>query len=282
MMKFYEKYREAVNRNNSLVCVGLDTNPKLIPDFLNQEPDPIFAFNQRIIDATCDLVSAYKLNSAFYEAHGSKGFEILKKTRDYIPAHIPAILDGKRGDIGNSSKMYAKMAFDEFGFDAITVNPYLGGDSIEPFLEYKDKGIFVLCLTSNSGALDFQMHGKPPLYLRVAELVNKWNTNKNCGLVIGATKAELLKKVREFAPELILLIPGVGAQGGNIEEVVKYGVGTIHVEAKRKSCSAEVGLPLLIINSSRAIIYASHESDFAQKARESTITLRDNINKWRK
>ncbi|MCK4307619.1 orotidine-5'-phosphate decarboxylase [candidate division WOR-3 bacterium] len=261
-MKFYEKYRKVVECNNSLVCVGLDTDPKLIPDFLNQEPDPIFAFNQQIIDATCDLVNAYKLNSAFYEAGGSRGFETLKKTRNYIPSPIPVILDGKRNDIGNSSKMYARMAFEQFGFDGITVNPYLGGDSIKPFLDYKDKGIFVLCLTSNPGALDFQMHGDPPLYIRVAESVNNWNTNRNCGLVVGATKSELLKKVREVAPDLILLIPGVGAQGGKAEDVVKYGGEN------------------LIINSSRAIIYASGDSDFAQKAREATIILRDNINRF--
>ena len=273
MMKFYEKYREAVERNNSLVCIGLDTDPKLIPNFLNQEPDPIFAFNQRIIDTTCDLVSAYKLNSAFYEAEGARGFEILKKTRDYIPSHIPVILDGKRNDIGNSSKMYAKMAFEQFGFDGITVNPYLGGDSIEPFLEYEDKGIFVLCLTSNPGALDFQMHGEPPLYLRVAESVDKWNTKGNCGLVVGATKSELLKKVRGVAPELILLVPGVGAQGGKVEEVVKYG-GSPRPSPWRGEN--------LIINSSRAIIYASGGPDFAQKAREATTTLRDKINQWRK
>ncbi len=262
-MKFYEKYKEAVNHNNSLVCVGLDTDPKLIPSFLNQESGPIFSFNQQIIDATSDMVSAYKLNSAFYEIRGAQGFETLKKTVDYIPSHIPVILDGKRNDIGNSSKMYARAAFEQFGFDAITVNPYLGGDSIEPFLEYEDKGIIVLCLTSNPGALDFQMHGEPPLYLQVAKLMNKWNKNGNCGLVVGATKPESLKQIREVAPELILLVPGVGAQGGKIEKVIKYGGEN------------------LIINSSRAIIYASNSSDFAQKAREATIALRNEINQWR-
>lgn len=262
-MKFYDKWRQCKETNNSLVCVGLDTEIDLIPEFLLGEANPIFAFNRSVIDATCDFVSAYKLNSAFYEAYGINGIYALKQTRDYISSNIPVILDAKRGDIGNTSKMYARMAFKEFGFDAITVNPYLGGDSIKPFLEYEDKYTFVLCLTSNPGASDFQLQGEPPLYLRVAEFVNKWNTKGNCGLVVGATRPEELREIRQKVPDVILLVPGVGAQGGRVKDVIKYGNGE------------------LIINASRSIIYASREADFAQKAREETIKLRDEINKWR-
>lgn len=261
-MKFYDKWRQCVERNQSRLCVGLDTDIKLIPEFLLTDADPIFSFNRRIIDATCDYVCAYKLNSAFYEAHGLKGIGALKQTRAYIPEHIPVILDAKRGDIGNTSKMYARMAFDEFGFDAITVSPYLGGDSIKPFLEYDDKYIFVLCLTSNPGAVDFQLYGEPPLYVRVAEFVSQWNTKgrgstSNCGLVVGATRPEQLKEIREIVPDAILLVPGVGAQGGRVEDVIKYGGDR------------------LIINASRSIIYA------ISGAREEAMKLRDEINKWR-
>ncbi|MBI4722965.1 MAG: orotidine-5'-phosphate decarboxylase [Candidatus Stahlbacteria bacterium] len=262
-MNFYTKWRNCVERNHSLVCVGLDTDIKLISKSLLSEPNPIFAFNRELIEATKDYASAFKLNAAFYEAEGLKGIEDLKQTREYIPAHIPVILDAKRGDIGNTSKLYARMAFEEFGFDALTVSPYLGSDSVAPFLEYGDKYIFILCLTSNPGAIDLQMYGEPPLYLRVAQFVNKWNKKGNCGLVVGATKPEQLAEIRKIVPKPIFLIPGIGAQGGKIEEVIKYGGDN------------------LIINASRSIIYASSGIDFAQKAQSATIALRDEINRAR-
>ena len=262
-MNFREKWRNCVTRNSSLVCVGLDTDPGRIPGFLREEKDPVVTFNREIIDATCGSVSAYKLNAAFYEANGIKGMKALEQTRAYIPDHIPVILDGKRGDIGNTSKKYAQMVFEEFGFDATTVNPYLGGDSVGPFLEYKEKYMFVLCLTSNPGALDFQSHGTPSLYLRVAEFAREWDKKDNCGLVIGATRPEQIKEIREIHPKAILLIPGIGAQGGNVAKVLEYGGDD------------------LVINSSRAIIYASQDKDFGERAGKAAITLRDEINRHR-
>jgi orotidine-5'-phosphate decarboxylase len=262
-MKFREKWRKCVEKNSSLVCVGLDTDPKRMPEFLREKKNSTVAFNREIIDATSGMVGAYKLNAAFYEAEGIEGMKALKQTRAYIPEHIPVILDGKRGDIGNTSKKYAQMIFEEFGFDATTVNPYLGGDSVGPFLEYEDKYMFVLCLTSNPGALDFQSHGDPSLYLRVAEFARKWNEKDNCGLVVGATRPEQIKEIREIHQEAILLVPGVGAQGGNVGKVLEYGGDN------------------LVINSSRAIIYASQDRDFAQRAHEAATALRDEINQHR-
>jgi orotidine-5'-phosphate decarboxylase len=269
-MKFIEKLKSASAKNNSLLCVGLDTELEKIPKFLLQEKDPLFAFNQAIIDSTKDLVCAYKPNLAFYEAYGLKGLEALKKTCEYIPKDIPIILDAKRGDIGNTSKMYAKAIFDEFRADAVTLSPYLGGDSLSPFLEYEDKCCFILCLTSNAGAKDFQLlkfDGKP-LYKTVAEKVLSWNKKGNCGLVVGATYPEQLKEIREIATDLPILIPGVGAQQGDVELTVKYGTD-------------ERG-DLAIINSSRGIIYASSEKDFAQVARVEAKKLRDLFNLYRK
>ncbi|MDH4222248.1 MAG: orotidine-5'-phosphate decarboxylase, partial [candidate division Zixibacteria bacterium] len=224
-MKFIQKLKSASSKNNSLLCVGLDTELEKIPKFLLVEKDPIFSFNQKIIDATKDLVCAYKPNLAFYEVYGIKGLEALKKTCEYVPEDIPIILDAKRGDIGNTSKMYAKAIFEEFKADGVTLNPYLGEDSLSPFLEYEDKGCFILCLTSNAGAKDFQLlnfEGKP-LYKIVAEKILNWNKKGNCGLVVGATYPEQLKEIREMAEELPILIPGVGAQKGDAEKTVKYG-----------------------------------------------------------
>jgi orotidine-5'-phosphate decarboxylase len=230
---------------------------------LREEKNPAVTFNREIIDATSGVVSAYKLNAAFYEANGIEGMKALEQTRAYIPDHIPVILDGKRGDIGNTSRKYAQMVFEEFGFDATTVNPYLGGDSVGPFLEYEEKYIFVLCLTSNPGSLDFQSHGTPSLYLRVAEFAREWDKRDNCGLVIGATRPEQIKEIREVHPKAILLIPGIGAQGGNVAKVLEYGGDD------------------LVINSSRAIIYASQDKDFGEKAGKAATALRDEINRYR-
>ena len=268
-MKFIEKLLNISRKNNSLLCVGLDTDIQKIPKFLLKEKDPIFEFNKRIIDSTFDLVCAFKPNSAFYEALGTRGWESLKKTIDYIPKDIVAILDAKRGDIGNTAKMYAKAVFEELKVDGVTLNPYLGEDAILPFLEYEGRCGFILCLTSNKGAQDFQLQKieKKPLYEIVAEKVLGWNKRKNCGLVVGATYPEQLKKIREIAFDLPFLIPGVGAQGGEIESTVKYGT--------------DKDRNLAIINSSRGIIYASSGIDFAEKAKDEAKKLRDLINSYR-
>ncbi len=269
-MRFVEKLLNISRKHHSLVCVGLDTDRERLPPHLLEESDPIFAFNQKIIDATSDLVCAYKPNLAFYEAYGSEGWNALKKTCEYIPETIPIILDAKRGDIGNTAKLYARALFEKLKGDAVTVNPYMGKDALLPFLEYEDRCTFVLCLTSNQGALDFQLSqvdGRP-LYEMVIEKVLSWNQKNNCGLVVGATFPERLKRIRGMAPFLPLLIPGVGAQGGDIASVVKFGT--------------DKNGELAIINSSRSILYASSEKDFAQAARNQTVKLRDLINLYRK
>lgn len=261
---FLEKLALATNKNNSLVCVGLDPDPELMPPEIS-----VAEFNREIIDATSDQVCAYKLNLAFYEAMGDEGLEALRQTIKHIPAGIIKIGDGKRADIGNTSKAYARAIFDYLGFDATTVNPYMGSDSIEPFLKYADKGIFILCRTSNTGAADFQSlrcetdSGLRPLYEIVAIKASRWNKNGNAGLVVGATYPEELKVIRQNHPTLPLLIPGVGAQGGDLATVVKYGGERI------------------IINSSRQIIYASKGKDFAQAARRAASELREQINRYR-
>jgi orotidine-5'-phosphate decarboxylase len=268
-LKFTEKILNISSKNDSLVCVGLDTDLNKAPKFLLKEKDAIFEFNKKIIDATSDLVCVYKPNMAFYEVHGNKGWESLQKTCQYIPNEIPIIIDAKRGDIGNTARMYAKAFFEELKVDAITLSPYMGQDAILPFLEYKDKCAFVLCLTSNAGAEDFQfleIEGQP-LYMEVARKVVSWNKDKNCGLVVGATQAEQLRGIREIAPDLPILIPGIGAQGGDLEMAVKFGTD-------------ENG-NLAIINSSRSILYASPNEDFAQKGREETEKLRKEINIYR-
>ncbi|UCB52100.1 MAG: orotidine-5'-phosphate decarboxylase [Candidatus Zixiibacteriota bacterium] len=265
-MRFVEKLLNASRKNNSLVCVGLDTDPQRIPRHLLKEEDPTFAFNQKIIDSTSDLACAYKPNMAFYEAQGSRGWESLKKTCEYIPEEIPVIIDAKRGDIGNTARMYAKAIFEELKGDAVTVNPYMGQDAVSPFLEYEGKCALVLCLTSNEGAKDFQLSlvdGKP-LYEIVAEKVLSWNEKGNCGLVVGATHPEQLKRIREIASTLPILIPGIGAQAGDVESTVKFGTD-------------ENG-ELAIINSSRGILYASQQEDFDQAARNEALRLRDAIN----
>jgi orotidine-5'-phosphate decarboxylase len=264
-MNFLEKLAGAAGKNRSLLCVGLDPDPALMP-----EKKSVLDFNKAIIDSTADLVCAYKPNIAFYEALGSDGLAALKRTRDYIPKDIPVIGDAKRGDIGHTAKAYAKALFEYFGFDATTVSPYLGFDSLEPFIQYHDRGVFVLCRTSNPGAADFQslsceVDGRRlPLYEIVAEKVGRWNTHGNLGLVVGATYPEELKAIRQRFPNMPLLIPGVGAQGGELAKVVSYGV-----DAKRERT---------IINSSRQIIYATKGKDFAQAARRAAEELKNQIN----
>ena len=264
-MNFTEKLSQAIAKNQSLLCIGLDTDPALMPDKID-----IFEFNKAVIDATADLVCAYKPNIAFYEALGIEGLDALRRTVKHIPDDIPVIGDAKRGDIGNTAKAYAKAIFANFGFDATTVNPYLGFDSIEPFIQYRDKGIFILCRTSNAGAIDFQSlrceseQAFHPLFEIVARKAVEWNVHGNIGLVVGATYPEELRLIRQRYPGMPLLIPGIGAQGGELSKVTSYGV-----DAKREKT---------VINSSRQIIYASHEKDFAMAARHVAIELRDQIN----
>lgn len=272
-MNFIKKLDELINKNNSLLCVGLDTNLSKIPQYLLKAKDPIFEFNKAIIDATHDLVCAYKPQIAYYEAAGIDGLKSLKKTVDYIKKNypeVPIICDAKRADIGSTSKQYAISLFDNYDFDAVTVNPYLGFDGLEPFMEYKDKGIIILCRTSNPGAADFQdikINGKP-FYLRVAEKIVEWNKKyNNCLMVVGSTWPEEMKKIREMAPNMFFLVPGTGTQGGDLENTIKNGL------TKDKSG--------LIISVSRAIIYASKDNDFAEKAREKSIIFKDEINKHR-
>jgi orotidine-5'-phosphate decarboxylase len=260
-MNFIDKLLNVSRKNKSLLCVGLDPDPELMPEV------DILEFNKAIIDATHDLVCAYKPNLAFYEALGIEGLTILEKTIEYVPTHIPIIGDAKRGDIGNTAKAYAKALFSTWGFDAATVNPYLGFDSVEPFISYHDKGIFLLCRTSNSGAADFQdfcCTNGFPLYEAVAHKAKEWNIYNNIGLVVGATYPEELKKIRSICPEMPLLIPGIGTQGGDLASAVNYGV-----DAQGKK---------VIIAVSRQILYASRGRDFAQAARNVAEKIRNQIN----
>ncbi len=268
-MNFVEKLTNATRKNKSLLCVGLDPDPKLMPKKVG-----VFEFNKAIIDATADLVCAYKPNLAFYEAMGSEGLDALKQTVKYVPDDIPVIGDAKRGDIGNTAKAYARAIFDNFNFDATTVNPYLGFDSVEPFIQYTNKGVFILCRTSNTGAADFQSlrceteeHSNRPLFELVALKASQWNIHGNIGLVVGATYLEELRLIRNSHPDMPLLIPGIGAQGGDLASTVRYGVN-----AKGEGA---------IINSSRGIIYASQGKNFAQAARQAASSLRDQINNYR-
>ncbi|MDO5607073.1 MAG: orotidine-5'-phosphate decarboxylase [Capnocytophaga sp.] len=254
----------------SLLCVGLDTDITKIPKHLLETGDPIFEFNKAIIDATHPYTIAYKPNIAFYEAHGVKGWQSLEKTIRYLNENHPEIFtiaDAKRGDIGNTSTMYAKAFFDDLDFDSITVSPYMGSDSVEPFLAFDNKCTIVLALTSNGGAFDFQTKqcGDEELYKTVLKTATSWQNAQNLMFVVGATKAEYLKEIREIVPNHFLLVPGVGAQGGSLEEVCRYGL------------TSDYGL---LINASRAIIYASAEKDFAEMAKQKAKELQQEMAKW--
>ncbi|KQB44364.1 Orotidine 5'-phosphate decarboxylase [Flavobacterium daejeonense] len=258
---------EQINLKKSFLCVGLDVDLNKIPQRFLALEDPIFEFNKAIIDATHDLAVAYKPNIAFFEAYGIKGWLSLKKTIDYINENYPevfTIADAKRGDIGNTSSMYAKAFFEDLNFDSITVAPYMGKDSVEPFLAFEDKHTIMLALTSNEGAFDFQtlnVNGEE-LYKRVLETSKSWKNSENLMYVVGATKAEYFTEIRKIVPDSFLLVPGVGAQGGSLSEVCKYGM------------NANVGL---LINSSRGIIYASKEDDFAEKARAEALKIQQEM-----
>lgn len=267
-MDFFQKLASAAGGNRSLLCIGLDPIPKLMPADIG-----VLKFNKEIIKATQDLVCAYKLNLAFYEALGGEGFNIIKETLSCIPANIPVIGDAKRSDIGNTAKAYAKALFDRLNFDAATVNPYLGHDSLKPFIEYRQKGIFILCRTSNPGSADFQtircqLEGQScRLFELVAAKAAEWNSHGNIGLVVGATYPEELRLIRLGYPDMPLLIPGVGAQGGDLALAVRYGVDNHGEKA--------------IISSTRQIIYASRGKDFARAAQLAASALRQRINDYR-
>ncbi|MCS5491486.1 orotidine-5'-phosphate decarboxylase [Algoriphagus limi] len=250
-----------IQQKSSFLCVGLDPDLEKIPRHLLAEPDPIFSFCKAIIEETADFAVAYKPNIAFFEAMGSKGWDTLAKVEELIPADIFTIADAKRGDIGNTSKLYAKAFFESMDFDSITVAPYMGEDSVTPFLEFENKWVILLALTSNKGSLDFQLiqdqNGKA-LYQSVLEKSQAWGTPDNLMYVVGATRGELIGEVRKAAPEHFFLVPGVGAQGGSLSEVAKYGMNS--------SCG-------LLVNSSRGIIYASNEKDFGKAARKEAEKL---------
>ena len=259
-----------ISRKKSFLCVGLDTDVDKIPEHLfDVTDDPIFEFNKQIIDATSDLCVAYKPNLAFYESIGLEGWDVLERTVDYIRTNYPdqfIIADAKRGDIGNTSAMYARTFFGNMDFDAVTIAPYMGEDSVAPFLTYENKWAIVLALTSNKGASDFQYieEDGEKLFEKVLKTSKKWGTDENMMFVVGATKAEMLADIRKIIPTHFLLVPGVGAQGGSLQEVAKYGM------------TDECGL---LINSSRQIIYASSETDFAEKAREEALKVQQEMSK---
>jgi orotidine-5'-phosphate decarboxylase len=255
-MSAIDNLQKIQQKNRSLICLGLDLDPRKMPSDHGGSVKGMFDFTHRIIDATSDLVCAYKPNLAFFESLGAEGLSLLKLIRERIPEEIPVIFDGKRGDIGNTSQFYAEALFDRFRADWVTVNPYMGYDSLKPFLDYTDKGVFVLCLTSNSGASDFQMlnvNGQP-LYRYVAEKVQSWSKDGNCGLVVGATHPDQLRDLRSVAGDMPILIPGVGAQGGSLEEACVIGTDGFQKPA--------------IVNVSRSVLYASSDKDFAARARQ--------------
>jgi orotidine-5'-phosphate decarboxylase len=256
---------ENIKRKKSFLCVGLDTDPKKIPPHLLKEEDPVFAFNKAIIDATSDYCIAYKPNLAFYECGGAKGWDALEKTVAYIKTRYPdqfIIADAKRGDIGNTSAMYARTFFVEMDVDSLTVAPYMGEDSVAPFLDYDGKWVVLLALTSNKGACDFQLtvdDQEERLFEKVLRISQKWGTDENMMYVAGATQGRMFEDIRKIVPNHFLLVPGIGAQGGSLEEVCRYGLND--------TCG-------LIVNSSRAILYADNTEDFATKAGEEALSVR--------
>jgi orotidine-5'-phosphate decarboxylase len=267
-----EELFENIRRKKSFLCVGLDTDVTKIPEFLfdnEDEQNPILAFNKAIIDATADYCVAYKPNLAFYESLGLQGWDILEQTVEYIRANFPdqfIIADAKRGDIGNTSAMYARTFFGNMDFDSVTVAPYMGEDSVTPFLSYPEKWVTLLALTSNKGAYDFQFMKDEEtgerLFEKVLKTSLKWGNPDNMMYVVGATKAEMLSDIRKIVPDHFLLVPGVGAQGGSLKEVATYGLNS--------QCG-------LLVNSSRAIIYASNEEDFAIKAKEEALKVQEEM-----
>jgi len=267
LIKAIDKYKNIKEKNNSILCVGLDSDINKIPKILGNNIDSLLEFNKKIIEATKDLVSAYKINFAFYEQYGVDGFRILKNTFELIPEEIFTIADAKRADIGNSSKAYAKSVFEYFNADSITVHPYMGYDSVQPFLEFENKFVFLLALTSNIGSKDFQFLkiNNNTLYNEVIKKSVNWSNPDNLGYVVGATHPDELKEIRNIIPNRLILIPGIGTQGGNTQ---------LTIEANNKAPA--------IINVSRGIIYSSTDNDFAEKSREKAMHYRDLFNKFLK
>ncbi|MFT2010593.1 orotidine-5'-phosphate decarboxylase [Pontibacter sp. 13R65] len=258
---------EQILQKKSYLCVGLDTDPEKLPEHLLDTKDPVYEFNRQIIDATADLCVAYKPNIAFYEAQGPAGWVSLTKTLQHIPQQIFTIADAKRGDIGNTSELYARAFFDKMNFDSITVAPYMGADSVKPFLGKAGKWVILLALTSNPGSQDFQMlkleNGESEyLFEQVLKTSATWGTPDQLMYVVGATRADYVERVRAIAPDSFLLVPGVGAQGGSLEEISRLGMN--------KTCG-------LLVNSTRAIIYASSGRDFAEKAREAALEVQQEM-----
>ncbi len=251
---------QQIKSKQSFLCVGLDTDITKIPKHLLKENDPVFEFNKQIIDATHDLCVSYKLNTAFYESMGLKGWEAMQKTLEYIPKEQFTIADAKRGDIGNTSAMYAKAFFENMDFDSVTVAPYMGEDSVKPFLTFDNKWVILLALTSNKGADDFQFFKQDEEFLfeKVLKTSKQWGNDEQLMYVVGATRPQMLESIRKIVPSSFLLVPGVGAQGGSLAEVCKYGMND------------DIGL---LINSSRAIIYAGNEKDFVQKSRNEAAKI---------
>lgn len=268
-----QKSDNIIEKNNSLVCIGLDSDIEMIPEHLRELDFPQFEFNKEIIKATHDLVCAYKPNTAFYEARGEQGIKELKMTCDYLQENYPdifIILDAKRADIGNTNQGYLKFAYDYLNVDAITLHPYLGQEALQPFLDREDKAAIILCRTSNKGAGEFQdlkSNSKKIFEIVAKKVVNDWNDNNNCMMVIGATYPDELAQVRKISGDMTFLIPGIGAQGGDVAKTVKAGINN------HKSG--------MIINSSRGIIFASSKDDFARIAREETLILKNEINNHR-
>jgi len=264
---FFELVESCSQKNNSLLCIGLDTDPNRIPQILQNDADPIFSFNREIIDATCDLVSCYKPQIAYYGAIGAE--ESLQKSIDYAHGKgIPVILDAKRGDIGSTAEKYAEEVFNRYSADAVTINPYMGLDSMQPFLDYADKGIFILCRTSNPGGSDIQnlvLESGQKVYEHIAELASSdWNRNRNIALVVGATRPEEIADIRDITGDMTFLLPGVGTQGADIASMMKSGQGG-----------------RMIISSSRSIIYASSRSDFGEQARNAAQNTHKEISQNR-
>jgi orotidine-5'-phosphate decarboxylase len=266
---FLEKLKHIQRKNNSLLCIGLDTDPLKVPDVLKRRANPQFEFNKQIIDATQDLVCAYKLNISFYESTGERGWKTVHQTLNHIPREIITIGDGKRGDIASSAEKSAQLFCNDWKFSGTTVNPYMGKDAVDPFIQRPDQCAFILALTSNPSAKDFQylkVNGKR-FYEQVVTRVKQWNTMNNIGLVIGATHPAELKRVRKMVPDMPILIPGIGAQQGDLELTVKNG--------------CDKNGELAIINIGRAILDVSNGKDFAEKARQAAVNYRDAINRYR-
>lgn len=262
-----EELISEIKRKKSFLCVGLDTDINKIPASLQKEKDPVFAFNKIVIDQTSDLCVAYKLNAAFYEQNGTSGWESFRKTEEYIPQGIFKIADAKRGDIGNTSKQYAKAFFEQMNFDAITVSPYMGYDSISPFMEFENKWVIILALTSNKGSLDFQMLrvGDEFLYEKVLKTSSEWGSTGNIMFVVGATHPEAFLPIRQIIPDHFMLIPGVGAQGGSIDDIGKYAL------------NKDTGV---LVNVSRGILFPGDDADFPANIKKAALDYQKQMLKW--